>query len=69
MAIENQTPLHLAAEEGYPDMAEVLLDHGAHVNASNDDGDTPLHLSLKRELMFKNSEMVNLHEGLSVCWG
>ena len=50
-------------------MAEVLLDHGAHVNASNDDGDTPLHLSLKRELMFKNSEMVNLHEGLSVCWG
>ena len=61
MAIENQTPLHLAAEEGYPDMAEVLLDHGADVNVANDDGDTPLHLSLKRELMFKNSEEVNLH--------
>ncbi|XP_015770068.1 PREDICTED: E3 ubiquitin-protein ligase MIB2-like isoform X3 [Acropora digitifera] len=57
VAIENQTPLHLAAEEGYPDMVEVLLDHGAHVNAANDDGDTPLHLSLKKELMFKNSEM------------
>ena len=53
MAIENQTPLHLAAQRGYPDMAEVLLDHGADVNAANDDGDTPLHLSLKMELMFK----------------
>ena len=42
-------------------MAEVLLDHGAHVNAADDDGDTPLHLSLKKELMFKNSEMVNLY--------
>ena len=61
MAIENQTPLHLAAEEGYLDMAEVLLDHGADVNAANADGDTPLHLSLKRELMLKSSEMVNLH--------
>ncbi|XP_067046975.1 ankyrin-3-like isoform X2 [Acropora muricata] len=57
VASQDQTPLHLAAEEGYPDMAEVLLDHGAHVNAADDDGDTPLHLSLKKELMFKNSEM------------
>ena len=55
MAFENQTPLHLAAEEGYPDMAEVLLDHGADVNAANAGGDTPLHLSLKKELMFKSS--------------
>ena len=36
-------------------MAEVLLDHGADVNAAKADGDTPLHLSLKRELMFKSS--------------
>ena len=61
MASQDQTPLHLAAEEGYPDMAEVLLDHGAHVNAADDDGDTPLHLSLKKELIFKKSEMVNLY--------
>lgn len=54
MAIENQTPLHLAAEEGYPDMAEVLLDHGADVNAVDCDGDTPLHLSLQRQAVFKN---------------
>ena len=54
MAIENQTPLHLTAEKGYPDMAEVLLDHGADVNAANNHGDTPLHLSLKRELMSRD---------------
>ncbi|XP_074606780.1 E3 ubiquitin-protein ligase MIB2-like isoform X2 [Acropora palmata] len=54
VAIENQTPLHLAAEQGYPDMAEVLLDHGADVNAANNHGDTPLHLSLKRELMSRD---------------
>ena len=44
----------MAAERGYPDMAEDLLDHGADVNAANSHGDTPLHISLKGELMFKN---------------
>ena len=54
MAEANQTPLHLAALKGYPDMAEVLLDHGADVNAVDCDGDTPLHLSLERQAVFKN---------------
>jgi len=49
-----QTPLHLAALRGYTDMAEVLLDHGADVNAVDCDGDTPLHLSLERQAVFKN---------------
>ena len=35
-------------------MAEVLLDHGADVNAVDCDGDTPLHLSLERQAAFKN---------------
>ena len=35
-------------------MAEVLLDHGADVNAVDCDGDTPLHLSLERQAVFKN---------------
>ena len=41
---ENSSPLHLAAQEGYQDIAEVLLSHGAHVNAkSYHNGYRPLH--------------------------
>ena len=54
MAEVNQTPLHLAADKGYPDMAECLLDYGADVNAEDCDGDTPLHLSLQKQAVFKN---------------
>ena len=49
MAEANQTPLHLAAIRGYPDMVEFFLDHGADVNAVDCDGDTPLHVSLQRQ--------------------
>lgn len=46
---ENQTALHLAASEGYAAMTEILLDHGAYVNALDNDRDTPLHVSLAKE--------------------
>ncbi len=39
----NDTPLHLAAYFGYRDVAELLLTHGADVNAINSYGRTPLH--------------------------
>ena len=39
------TALHGLAEEEHPEIALYLLDHGANVNASNDDGVTPLHLA------------------------
>src|SRR5271166_2628008 len=34
------TPLHLAATHGYKDVAEVLIDHGADVNAHPRDTET-----------------------------
>ena len=55
----NETPLHLVADKGYPDMAEVLLDHGADVNAVDNDGDTPLHLSLQRQAVLKNPMVIS----------
>ncbi|MHB2026549.1 MAG: ankyrin repeat domain-containing protein [Elusimicrobiota bacterium] len=38
-----EVPLHWAALNGYTDIAKVLLDHGAMVNAQDDDKATPLH--------------------------
>ena len=37
------TPLHFACSHGNFKTALVLLDHGAHVNARNSNGQTPMH--------------------------
>ncbi|MCG7916756.1 MAG: ankyrin repeat domain-containing protein, partial [Candidatus Thiodiazotropha taylori] len=36
-------PLHLAAYNGMPQVAKLLISRGAYVNASNIEGATPLH--------------------------
>ncbi len=43
---DGSTPLHCAAWKGHPEVVSVLLDHGADINARNQNdhwGDTPLH--------------------------
>ncbi|XP_070549552.1 probable serine/threonine-protein kinase roco5 [Ptychodera flava] len=42
------TALHVACREGNADVAEVLIKHGADVNAKNKDGDTALDATVKR---------------------
>lgn len=37
------TPLHFAADRGLAPIAQLLLDHGADVNAKDADGQSPLH--------------------------
>ena len=32
-------------------MIELLIEHGANVNADDEDGDTPLHLAVIRQAM------------------
>lgn len=44
-----QSPLHLAVQQGYSSMVEILVKHGADVNAEDQDGDTGLHLALMIE--------------------
>src|SRR5260221_596109 len=36
----NTTPLMYASSAGYAKTVKVLIDHGAHVNAKDEDGDT-----------------------------
>jgi ankyrin repeat protein len=42
------TPLHMAASRGNKAMAELLLAHGAKINAISKEGATPLHLAAKQ---------------------
>ena len=42
------TPLHLAALEGHPDVARVLLDEGSAPDATEAHGFTPLHFAVLR---------------------
>jgi ankyrin repeat protein len=43
------TPLHVACENGYSDIVELLLNFGHPVFDTDLDGRTPLHLALKKE--------------------
>ena len=46
MKITGLTPLHLAAlrgNNGYTEMCSVLIRHGAHLNITDDIGNTYLH--------------------------
>ncbi|MDP6735717.1 MAG: ankyrin repeat domain-containing protein, partial [Nitrospinaceae bacterium] len=41
------TPLHLAAEYGHKEIAELLIAKGADVNAKDDHGQTPLDTAIQ----------------------
>ncbi|XP_073251415.1 E3 ubiquitin-protein ligase MIB2-like isoform X2 [Porites lutea] len=43
---KRQTALALSVSEAYTAMIELLVEHGADVNADDEDGDTPLHLAI-----------------------
>jgi len=64
----DQTPLHIAAEQGDTEIAELLLAAGAEVNAVDFDGKTALHIALEDN----DAEMVALllrQPGLDVNLG
>ncbi len=43
--VNGQTPLHHAAESGYTEVAQTLIERGARVNSKDNEGRTPLHLA------------------------
>ena len=58
-------PLHLAADQGYKEIVELLIAKGADVNAKNKFGSTPMHKAARRgqkevnELLIDNGADVN----------
>jgi len=67
-----RTALHWAAMEGHINLAELLLDAEADVNAENRDGDTPLHEAVFRgwaglaRLLLARGAYVNARNKLGV---
>lgn len=55
------TPLHIAALNGYWQLSRYLAVQGADINAQDDDGNTPLYLTI----LFAKPEVVE--ELLALC--
>ncbi|XP_048778159.2 E3 ubiquitin-protein ligase MIB2-like isoform X2 [Ostrea edulis] len=43
---DGRTPLQIACIEAYYDMVKILLDHGASVSTTDNEGNTPMHCTL-----------------------
>ena len=44
------TPLHEAVYQGHPELMEFLISRGANINATNNGGQTPLHVAVIRSV-------------------
>jgi Ankyrin repeats (3 copies) len=55
---DGSTPLHLAAEKGYPEIVQILIDHGARFNVKNASGKTPLDIALDKKKFVRTTEVL-----------
>ena len=44
-----ETPLHMAAYEGFLDIFKYIVEHVTDKNPSNNDGETPFHYALEND--------------------
>ncbi len=53
------TPLHLAAERGYPDIVRLLIKYGADFRKRNSEGKTALEIALAKKKFIKTTEILH----------
>jgi hypothetical protein len=53
---DGKTPLHLAAEKGYPEIVRILISHGADFSIKNAEGKTPLEIALANKKFLQTQE-------------
>jgi len=61
------TPLHIAVHEGHIKIVERLVGFGANVNATDEAGNTPLHLALARDTMQQPSNDTPQMKKVGAC--
>lgn len=53
------TPLHLAAEKGYPDIVHMLVDYGADIDALNPTGQKAIDIALEKRYIRSTEILLN----------
>lgn len=62
-----KTPLHLAVELGYAEMAWLLMASKADVNATTQKGITPLHVAAQKNYVFLMTLLMNEGSKINAC--
>jgi len=57
------TPLHLAAEKGYPGIVQLLVSYGADIDALNDMGQKPIDISLEKRFIRSSEILIQAANG------
>jgi ankyrin repeat protein len=57
--LNGTTPLHMAAEKGYPEIVRILISHGADFRIKNDEGKTPLEIALAKRKFVQTQEILH----------
>lgn len=58
-SMNGTTPLHLAAEKGYPDIVRLLIKYGADFRKKNAEGKTALEIALAKKKFIQTTEILH----------
>ncbi len=57
--LNGTTPLHLAAEKGYPEIVRLLIGYGADFRVKNAEGKTPLEVAQAKKKFVRTEEILH----------